>query len=202
MTLRDDWADGDTVHGTDLNDIADNVNFLVAAAANAIISQPSGAICTLPRARSDEAPVSSGELNLTYFQAPAAYTVHNATIFTGDTAAAGVTVAKIGIFSVDESANLTLIGSTPNTPTIAAATYTSYDTALSAPVTFTQGLYYAAGILIAATTPPSLAGNYVLTDANLAPRLCGQLSGQADLPSTIAAADVANNYRVFYTRIS
>lgn len=210
MTLPQDWQDGQLIHGADINNIAgqvnDNTTELAAlnynVASQLFASQPTAMYCTLPRGQQNEVTVNSGELNLTYFQAPSGLAVSNVATSSMGTAAASVTLAKVGIFEVDGSGNLTLIGSTPNTTNLYANTYLVYETAFTASVSLTQGHTYAVGTIIVAGTPPTMVGSYTTSDANLAPRLCGLLTGQTDLPSSITAGAVASNYRAFYARLS
>lgn len=65
--------------------------------------QSAGQICTLPRIQLNTGlQLVSGTLHLAYFQAPnrvSALTISNVAVSTGDVAAAGVTLAEIGIFS-------------------------------------------------------------------------------------------------------
>lgn len=165
------------------------------------LTQPDGMLCTLPRYQQNGATVASGELNLTYFQAPVDDTYEHLALAGHATAAVDLTMAKVGIYSVDGSWNLTRIGSTDNETDILGTPYLTYPMDLLAPVSLTRGGIYAVGQLIKAATPPSLVGAYVVPDANLEPRLCGLLTDQDDLPETITDAAVSYNYRAFYTRL-
>lgn len=217
-TLPTNYDDGDVVDATDINAITTQVNTdttnigtLTSEQTSdnylfnqSIISQPTGQFCTLPRGEQNTAAsISTGELNLTYFQAPAAMTINNIGTVCGDIAAATITTAKLGIYSVNNSnGNLTLLASTANTTSgIWTSTFTGYTTALTSAATLVAGTWYAVGIIIVAGTMPSLIGNFVVDDANLAPRLCGLLTGQSDLASPITGGSVTHNFRLFYTRL-
>lgn len=209
MTLPNNWQDGQTVHGSDINAISSQINedtnaiaeLQTELSAPLILSQPTAMFCTLPRTQENEVTVGVRELNLTYFEAPSALPVANIGCLTGSTAAASVTLAKFGIYSVDPSGNLTLIAATANTTGLFAGTYSGYQAALTASVSLAQGSMYAVGYLIDAVTMPTLIGSYTVDDANLPPRICGLLTSQTDLPSSIPAGSVAHNYRVFYARL-
>lgn len=201
MALSDTWTDGQTVHGSDLNDFADAIIEVEAdIGASLLLSQPTGQLCTLPRAQQIDVTLTSGELNLTYFQSPIDLTASHVGIVSGSTAGVGVTLAKLGLYSVDSSGNLTLIGSTANTTSLFAASYTPYETALAASTELARGSVYAFGLVVTATTMPTLNGAFVIDDANLPPRLCGALESQTDLPASIAVGDVGDNFRVLYAR--
>lgn len=221
---KNDWTDGQVVDAADLNALATQVNTNATdITANdtelatltseqavdnylfnaAILCQPTGQFCTLPRAQQNNSvAINSGDVNLTYFQAPVAMTINNVGTNSGDTAAVSVTTAKVGIYSVDDvSGDLSLVASTANTTTLWGSSFNSYQTAMAAPADLTAGTWYAVGIFAVATTMPSVIGNFVVDDANLAPRLCGLLTGQTDLPSSILGSDIGHNYRTFYTRL-
>lgn len=215
-TLPTNYADGNIVDASDIDAITTQINtnttnigtLTAEQVTNSYlqnltnISQPSSQFCTLPRIASNTVATATGELNLTYFQAPNAMTINNIGTVSGGTAAATVTTAQLGIYSVNASnGNLTLAGSTANTTTLWAATNTAYTTALTSATSLTAGVWYAVGILIVATTAPSLVGSTVLDDANLTPRLCGLLTSQTSLASPITGSSVNHNTRVFYTRL-
>ncbi|OIN79035.1 hypothetical protein BST29_19185 [Mycobacterium malmoense] len=170
--------------------------------------QPAGQICTLPRIQLNTSlPLASGTLHLAYFQAPAgvsALTISNVAVSTGDVAAAGVTLALIGIFSVDPvTGDLTLVAVSNSAATILeAGTYNNDSVSLTSPVSLVPGGTYAVGILVIASTMPEMVGEYVVGDANsVAPRLVGFVTSLTEMPTTVAAASIYNEYRLLYFRM-
>lgn len=171
-------------------------------------TQPAGQITTLPRVVFNSGlQLTSGAITLAYFQTPAAATnlaVSNVVFQTGSAAAAGLTLAKVGLFSIDGSGNLTRIGATASAATVTAlqgATNTASSIALTAPVTLSAGTVYATGILATGTTMPMMSGLFTGSEANLTPRLVAAKSGLTDLPTTINVGDLVNEFRMLYFRM-
>lgn len=118
----------------------------------------------------------------------------NVSAATGGTAAATITLIRFGIYTVATNGDLALVASTANDVTLFTATATLYTKALSSPFTLNGGQRYAVGVLVVATTAPSLYCSNGLGGINaLAPRLAGHQSGQTDLPASTPAGSVANN---------
>lgn len=164
---------------------------------------PEGQLTTLPRWGSLTAvPPASGDLNLTYFQAETDLVAATVSLVVNDTAASGLTLAKVGLYAVDDAWDLTLLGSTANTTSTFSSTFTTYPLSLSAPAQLNAGGIYAVGAVMAGTTMPHLSGTFSADAANLWPRLCSKLSGQTDLPETITDASTAWNYFMFYAVIA
>lgn len=170
--------------------------------------QSAGQICTLPRIQLNTGlQLVSGTLHLAYFQAPnrvSALTISNVAVSTGDVAAAGVTLAEIGIFSVDPvTGDLVLVAVSNSAATILeAGTYTNESVSLTSSVSLVPGSTCAVGILVIASTMPEMVGAYVVADANdVAPRLVGLAAGLTDMPTTVAAASIGYEYRLLYFRM-
>jgi hypothetical protein len=109
------------------------------------------------------------------------------------TAAVGTTLARIGVYSVDGSGNLTLIGSTANDTTLWNTATTVYTKSFSSSFAITRGTRYAVAPLVVGTsTAPTMYGNAVLiaSEGGVAPQLGGLVGGQSDLPSTVTAGSV------------
>lgn len=160
---------------------------------------PEGGVTTLPRWGGLSAvPVTSGDLNLTYFYAETDLVVSTVAVVVNDTAASGLTLAKVGIYAVDESWDLTLVGASANTTNDFAGTFTTYTLPLMAPTQINAGKKYAVGALLAGTTMPHLTGSFTQDAANMWPRLCAKLSAQTDLPETITDALTSWNFIMFY----
>lgn len=132
----------------------------------------------------------TGGLRLTYFRAKRTEKINNVALCVG-TAAAGLTLCRVGIYSVDTAFLLTLINSTANTTAMfATPAANTGNVALTAAFSKRAGRLYAIGVLQVGTTPASLGGfgspAGQLTANARQPRMCASLAGQADLPATIA----------------
>ena len=136
----------------------------------------------------------TGQLILTYFTARRNETINNVNTITLGTAATGTTLARVGIYSVATSGDLTLVASTANDTTMWGTAYSGNTKALSAPWSKVAGQRYAFGTLFVGTTGPKFAGVLAVNGASLgkAPRLAGSVASQADLPSTITNATISN----------
>lgn len=145
----------------------------------------------------------SGTLHLTYFTARKTETINTVRMLSDATAAAGTTLARMGIYSVDGGGNLTLVASTANDLALFDDVYSPYPKALSAAFAKAKGQRYAFGVLVVGTTMPIITGLTISgADASLPPRLNGLMAGQADLPANIAAGAVAEDYRLFQATIT
>jgi hypothetical protein len=147
---------------------------------------------------------SSGSMRLTYFTPEKSVVASNVRVITGTTAAAATpTLCRIGLFSVAANGDLTLIGSTPNDTTLFAAASTAYSKALSASATLLAGQRYAMGILVVSGVGvPSFQGQVpvlLASEGAMAPALASVLSGQTDLPSSVAVGSLsfATNQRFY-----
>jgi hypothetical protein len=157
---------------------------------------------TFPRQRfASPGATTSGDLQLTYFTACKTETVTQLAMYSAGTAAATVTLNRWGVYNVAANGDLTLTASTPNDTTLFTATSTRYVKSLSVPWSKVAGNRYAVGFLTVATTPPSVYGS---TDVSTAladtvwgrdPRLSGRVTGQTDLPASVAAASVVDSRR-------
>lgn len=134
----------------------------------------------------------SGQVRLTYFTARKTETVNNVRSWSNGTAAIGTTLARQGFYSVAANGDLTLVGACANDTNLWSVTNTAYQSALTAPFSKVQGQRYAAAGVWVGGTGPSLFGLVVLQSAEdaFAPRISGQMTGQADFPATILAANV------------
>lgn len=145
---------------------------------------------------------ASGTLHLSYFTARKTETANAISMLTDNVAATGVTLARMGVYSVDGAGNLTLLAACANDTTLFDDAYSAYQRALTTPLAKTKGARYAVGILVVGSGMPSMTGITCSgADASLPPRLCGILGGQANLPATIAAGAVVEDYRIFQATI-
>lgn len=147
--------------------------------------------------------LTSGVLRGGYFTARTARKVANAVTRTGATAAGATpTVNRIGLWTVDANGGLTaLVANTAHSATLWDTIATTYTTALAAAYTFVPGTrYYAGALCVTGATAPVICG---AADGDsglqaIAPRITGTLSGQTDLPATVASGSMsASTNRAF-----
>lgn len=141
------------------------------------------------------ANTSSGNLVLTYFTARKGETTANVRTLVGNGAAAGATLCRIGLYSVDGGGALTLVASTANDTTLWSGTFGASTRAWTTPYTKVVGQQYALGLLFVGTTGPKwyCALPVLGTEMAMAPKICGTVTGQTDLPSSITAGSVGNS---------
>lgn len=150
---------------------------------------------TIPRKLATTASpfTASGDMLLTFFTATRTETVTKlATTTFGTAAAATPTMIRFGIYEEDPDTGdlVTRLGSTTNDTSLFAATFTTYEKALFAPVTFTRGKRYAIGLLIVSSVAlPNFYGLIeAATPAGYAPVEGRRVTGLADLPPSVTAA--------------
>lgn len=146
---------------------------------------------------------STGTMDLAYFTARYSGTRSQVAAYTATSASAALTLAKMGIYSVDGSGNLTLIASTANETSAFAASGTRYLLDLLASVALVKGQRYAIGHLIVGTTMGNRAGMAFPTSAlggafGPVNRPSARLTGQTDLPGSVAVGSLANTTGVMY----
>lgn len=137
--------------------------------------------------------VTSGTMRLRFFTSTRSETVTQSRTITGATAAATPTLCRVGLYSVADNGDLTLVTSVANDVTLWAATNTRYTRALTNSYDLEKGKRYAIGILYVGTTTPTFYGMGSLLSAESfeEPKMNAQVSGLSDLPSTIANASMA-----------
>lgn len=148
---------------------------------------------------------TAGFLRLTYFTAEKTETINSVRTLSGSTAAVGATLCRVGVYSVAANGDLTLVASTANDTALWSATSTPYGKNFTAPFTKRKKQRYAVGTLVVgATTAPNLMGQSQLLAAEAAqpPRLCGSVSGQTDLPSSIANTSVSDTTIQVYAALA
>lgn len=141
---------------------------------------------------------ASGELWLSYFTShrgsASGGVITKIRSYIGGTAGSGLTIGRIGLYTVDSlTGDLTLVASAPNGAATWTGTYTSVDHTLSASYTLSVGARYAVGVVFVGTTPPTLVQMNGSSDWSLnaaPPRLCGKLTSQTDLPSSVTEASI------------
>lgn len=149
---------------------------------------------------------TSGTLDLAYFTARYDDTREQVAAYTASSASAALTLAKMGIYSVDGSGNLTLVATTGNETSAFAASGTRYPLDLLAAVALVKGQRYAIGHLIIGTTMGNRAGmafpSSTLTAAfGPVNRPSARLAGQTDLPASIAYGSLVNTTAVMYAEV-
>lgn len=151
---------------------------------------------------SGSALTNSGVLRLTYFTANKSLTAANVKTVSGATAAGATpTLCRVGIYTVADNGDVTLVASTPNTTSLWAGIGTEYTTALSAPYDIIAGQRYALGVIVVtAAAAPTLTGSTFSQSSYLddAPRLTSAIGSQTDLPASVAVGSlVANGNRTY-----
>lgn len=143
--------------------------------------------------------MTSQLLRLTMFTARKTQTSTQVRVATGATAAGATpTIARIGLYLFGTVLGVdtwTLVASTANDTALFAAASTAYTKSWSTPYVERSGSRYAlATLVVTGATAPTMSGMIgVATEFGLAPRMCGSVAAQADLPATVVASTVADN---------
>lgn len=136
---------------------------------------------------------ASGEIYFSYFTAYRGSLnggiVGKVQLRVGSQAGSGLTLAKIGLYTVGSGdQSLALVASTANDTTGWTSTFSGVTKNLSSSYTLQVTNRYAIGVLFIGTTPPNYvraAGSTDFALNALPPRICGKLTGQSDLPSSV-----------------
>jgi len=151
--------------------------------------QPSSALDVYPRGEAGNPSVaqSSGTIYFTYFTPSVSFTVSSITMVCGTTAAAGLTLERMGIYTMDET-TATLVARTASDTTLFTTVSTAYTRSLNTtggfPATYTlaAGSRYAVAVLSVGTTAPAYAGRIMNAGISaLSPRVNSSLASQTDL---------------------
>lgn len=170
-------------------------------------SSPSSSVETTFRheAMANTIPPSSGNVLLTFFTPLASITISQILMSSGAVASSGLTLARMGLYTVTESA-ATLVARTASDTTLFAATNTAYTRSLAtaggfpASYTLTAGTRYAVGVIQVGTTPAQLVGKFSqLAVAPLTPRITAAVFGQSDLANS---SSLSINAAIVYARLS
>jgi hypothetical protein len=159
----------------------------------AFLNQPSAAVDIFPRGEAGIQTVApaSGTVWITFFTPATTITVSSITIASGTgTAASGLTLARMGLYTFDET-TATLVARTASDTTLFGSTVTSYQRSFSTVGSFPSsyqcvgGTRYGAAVVCVGTTPPTLACRAVnIGIAAMSPRMSAQIAGQSDLPTS------------------
>ena len=152
---------------------------------------------------------TNGRLVLTYMTPDVDTVISKLGIFTGATAAAGATLARLGLYTVDGSGNVTLVARTSDVhSTLAIAGTTEYQVALDSTggyvssYTMLSGTRYAlAWLTVGNTTNPTIYGPSNGVPAALlasSPRMCSRYDAQTDLPASVTIGNLVNHNTMYY----
>lgn len=155
--------------------------------------QPSAAVDVYPRgdcANLLNAP-PSGTVWITFFTPTITTNVSSITMVTGNTtAASGLTLARMGLYTLDET-TATLVARCASDTSLFAATGTSYQRSFSTvgglPSSYqlVAGTRYGVAVLCVGTTMPNIASRAVgIGVSALSPRMSASIASQTDLPTS------------------
>ena len=150
--------------------------------------------------------ISSQGLRLTYFTARASRSSTGVRAINNGAAGATPSLVRFGLYSIAADGAGTLRASTVNDTAVFATGNTPYTKNWSVAYDLVAGQRYAYGLLVVtAAATPTFHGCVALSgygaESGVAPRICGHLTGQADLPNSFADASLANSGQRFYAVI-
>ena len=195
------------VEGT-LPDARLSANVVTATALLARFSMPTTAVETFPRMSVSFLTATSGNALYSFFTPLTTVTVSQITMLSGLTAAAGLTLARMGLFTYDEaSGTATLVARCASDTTLFTNTRTAYTRSFdsssgSFPSSYqlVAGTRYGIALLCVGTTMPTIQGNSSFAEISaLSPRLSAIRTSQSDL-STGTATNAQS--QVLYARLS
>ncbi len=141
--------------------------------------------------------LDSGTVFFSYFTARKTETITQVRTAVAATAGAALTIARIGIYTIS-AGTLTLAQSTANDTALWNVAFTATNKALSGSFSKVAGTRYAVALLAVGTTMPVLECIQIrYQSAALAPRIAGELAGQANLPASQAEAGLTAGSRRF-----
>ena len=170
------------------------------------LNQPSTAVETFPRlAFATGVALTSGYALYAFFTPQITLTVSQITMSCGTIAASGLTLARMGLFTYDET-TATLVARCASDTTLFGSTRTTYtrsfDTNGSFPSSYqlVAGNRYGVAVLCVGTTMPSLAQvGGVAEISALTPRLAALRTSQSDLSTGTVTSSQSN---LIYARLS
>lgn len=144
---------------------------------------------------------TSGSILFTPFLAKRSEAITHVKVRVGATAAATITLIRVGIYAIDQSGNLTLISAMANLTTMCnTANAVSSTGTLTTTFNKVQGRLYATAFIFVGTTAPTLWGGAGLTSTSTATvnpfdlmPFAGALrrSGQTDLVTPVTKANLS-----------
>lgn len=141
--------------------------------------------------------IEVGSMHISYFTATRSEEINSIITATVETAGAGNTLARLGIYSVgDDGALLELLASTANLAGLWGNTYQNVTRALTGPFGKVAGTRYGVGFLVVGGTAPALVGLFPSASiGRVNPRVNGIAFAQSDLPAALAANAISEDYR-------
>lgn len=144
-----------------------------------------------------ETDVSAGYVHLSYWMARKTETINNLQTHSGSVASSGLTLAKMGVYSVAGNGDLTKVTECASDTGLWGSTFTSYTRATTGAWAKVAGQRYAFAVIATGTTMPRVGGVTISSISASAPRELGAVTGQTDLPASISSASVSSDYRLF-----
>jgi hypothetical protein len=151
--------------------------------------QPSSALDIYPRGEAGSTGIAqgSGTIFFVYFTPSVSFTASAITMVSGTTAASGLTLARMGIYTMDET-TATLVARTASDTTLFTTASTAYTRSLAtaggypSSYTLNAGSRYAVAVICVGTTAPLYAGRLMNAGVSgLTPRMNSSFASQSDL---------------------
>jgi len=152
-------------------------------------NQPSATLDIYPRGEALSTGIAqgAGTIYWTFFTPSVSITVSSITMVSGTTAASGLTLARMGLYTFDET-TATLVARTASDTALFGTVSTAYQRSLSTtggyPATYTlnAGTRYGVGVICVGTTAPLYSGRLMNAGVSgLTPRCNASLASQTDL---------------------
>lgn len=123
-------------------------------------------------------------------------------VYSGTAASATMTLGRLGLYSVDASGNLTLVQGSASDTSLLAAANTEYVKAITGTVV-ARGVRLAVGILAVGTTAGSVRGaSGIAALTSSVVRMAAAVTGQSDLPASVAVGSLTSSGNVPYLGVS
>lgn len=152
---------------------------------------------------------ASGTVQLTFFTALRSETINFVAMVAGSGGSATLTLAKMGLYVADASGNCSGLVATASDTTLFNTANTIYKRALLSPFAKFAGQRYAVAVIEVGTTTGGIFGTTVLsagavgsTTGLVSPVASANLTGQADLPASIAAGSLSGAGVALYTQLT
>lgn len=150
--------------------------------------------------------IGSGTLRLAYFTATKTETITQMRLCGGGTAAGATpTLVRAGIYSVAANGDIALLASIASDTSIFATAGSEYLRGLSGGnfSKVAESRYAVGTIVVTAAAVPTGMGQASLLGAaaGRAPRVCGAVTGQTDLPSSVVAASIIDSPNRLYSEL-
>lgn len=151
----------------------------------------------------DNAP-GGGVLWLSYVDAPATVTISKLAFSTGATAAVGLTLCRLALFTTAADDSLTMVARTASNTGVGGSTFADNNLPLAttggfpASYTLTAGHRYAFGILQTGTTAASLRSLDSGVNSSAPPVVSRQIASQVDIATTYAVGTLSTWFIVMY----